>query len=260
MSDNSFQGAPSGASEAAPTAPELEATAASGSAEPTTPAGAEQPEPRTFTQDELNAIVAKEKAKVERQLKRDMEAARQSQPVTVGEPPNPNDFETALEYAEALADHKAAIKLAERDQQQRQQRTNATYAEREEAARDRYEDYETVVYMDDLTITPAMAQVIKASEVGPDVAYYLGKNPKEAERIAGLDPLAQAKELGKIEVKVAGSPPPAKKPSSAPSPINPVGSRTTPTPALDPKDPRSTKSMTTAQWIEARNKQVAERS
>ena len=41
-----------------------------------------------------------------------------------------------------------------------------------------------------------MAQTIQASDVGPDVAYYLGSNPREAERISRLSPYLQAKEIG----------------------------------------------------------------
>jgi hypothetical protein len=60
----------------------------------------------------------------------------------------------------------------------------------------------------------------------------------------------QAKEIGKIEAKLADNPP-VKKTTSAPAPISPVTARTTGSPALDTTDPRSIKSMSTSQWIEA---------
>jgi len=47
-------------------------------------------------------------------------------------------------------------------------------------------------------ITNVMAESIQNSEIGPDVAYYLGTNIKEAERIARLSPILQAKEIGKM--------------------------------------------------------------
>ncbi len=93
-------------------------------------------------------------------------------------------------------------------------------------------------------------------EIGPDIAYFLGSNPKEADRISRLSPFLQAKEIGKIEAKVAASPP-TKKPSSAPAPIQPVAARASGAPAYDTTDPRSIKAMSTSDWIAAeRQRQV----
>jgi hypothetical protein len=60
----------------------------------------------------------------------------------------------------------------------------------------------------------------------------------------------QAKEIGKIEARLA-SDPPVKKTSNAPAPISPVTARSNGSPSHDTTDPRSIKSMTTSQWIEA---------
>ena len=95
-----------------------------------------------------------------------------------------------------------------------------------------------------------MAETIQSSDIGPELAYYLGSNPKDAERISRMTPLGQAKEIGKIEAKLAAEPP-VKRTTSAPAPISPVSARSTGAPALDTTDPRSIKSMTTSQWIEA---------
>jgi len=66
----------------------------------------------------------------------------------------------------------------------------------------------------------------------------------------------QAKEIGKIEAKVASSPP-VKKPSNAPAPIQPVAAGSSRGPAYDTTDPRSLKSMSTSEWIEAeRQRQI----
>jgi len=95
-----------------------------------------------------------------------------------------------------------------------------------------------------------MAETIQSSDIGPELAYYLGSNPKDAERIARMTPLGQAKEIGKIEAKLAAEPP-VKRTTSAPTPISPVTARASGSPALDTTDPRSIKSMTASQWIEA---------
>ena len=94
-----------------------------------------------------------------------------------------------------------------------------------------------------------MDETIQASEVGPDVAYYLGSNPKEADRISKLSPFLQAKEIGRIEAKLAAEPV-TKKTSSAPAPIAPVTARTSGTPSYDTTDPRSVKTLSTSEWIE----------
>jgi hypothetical protein len=60
----------------------------------------------------------------------------------------------------------------------------------------------------------------------------------------------QAKEIGKIEAKLAADPP-VKKTSTAPAPIAPVTARSTSSPAYDTTDPRSVKAMSTSEWIEA---------
>jgi hypothetical protein len=101
-----------------------------------------------------------------------------------------------------------------------------------------------------------MAQAIQASDAGPDVAYYLGSNPKETDRISRLSPILQAKEIGRIEAKIANDVP-VKRTTSAPAPISPVTARTSGNPSYDTTDPRSTKTMSTSEWIEAeRQRQI----
>ena len=260
MSDNSNLGSAAGAADAAgATAPESGATATPETVDQS-PGDAETPEPKTFTQEELDKIIAKEKAKVERAIRREMSQAAKEPPVTsTSEPPDPKNFTSYLDYADALAEHKVAVKLAEREAHQRQKTVVDAHAEREEAAREKYSDYQDVVHRDDLLISDYMADVIMSSDVGPEVAYHLGKHPEEAARIHGLPPLQQAKEIGRLEASFSNNPAPVKKVSSAPEPIKPLNSRST-TPTYDPADPRSVKSMDTRAWIKARNEQEAKRA
>ena len=113
-----------------------------------------------------------------------------------------------------------------------------------------YDDFEMVAYNPNLPVTEAMAQSIQASDIGPDVLYFLGSNPNEAARISRLNPILQAKEIGKIEATMASNPP-VRKTSTDPAPIAPVTARSNGTPRYDTTDPRSTKSMSTSEWIEA---------
>jgi len=238
-------------------APEQVATAAPES-EVTAPEAVESTvESKTFTQEELDAAIGKRLAREQRKWEREQAArAAEKQLKAPVEIPPIEQFNSPDEYAEVLAERKAEELLARREQARAQSEIIESYHEREEEARNKYDDFEQVAYNSKLPITEAMAQTIQASEVGPDMAYYLGSNPKEAERISRLSPLSQAKELGKIEAKLADNPV-VKKTSSAPAPIAPVTARSTGSPATDTTDPRSIKSMSTSEWIEAeRQRQI----
>jgi hypothetical protein len=243
MSDNELAGAP--APEQAPTATPAAATENS-SPEPT-PAEA----PKTFTQEELDAIVGKRLAREQRKWEREQAQKYKAPPsAPPPEPLKPDNFADAQAYADAMAERKAQELLAKREAEAEQAAMLEAYQDREEEARNKYDDFEQVAYNPKLPVTETMAQTIQASDNGPDVIYYLGSNPKEAERIARLSPLLQAREIGKIEAKL-GDNPPAKKTSTAPAPIAPVTARTSGAPAYDTTDPRSIKSMGTSDWIEA---------
>jgi hypothetical protein len=240
MTENELAGAP--APEQAPTA---EPVAVTDTPPEPTPTEAS----KTFTQEELDAIVGKRLAREQRKWEREQAQKAKSQPVPT-EPLKADDFADAPSYADALAERKAQELLAKRDAEAERQATLDAYHDREEEARNKYDDFEQVAYNPKLPVTETMAQTIQASDNGPDVIYYLGSNPKEAERIARLSPLLQAREIGKIEAKL-GSNPPAKKTSTAPAPIAPVTARTSGAPAYDTTDPRSVKAMSTSDWIEA---------
>ena len=237
-------------------APEPEATAAPESVD-TTPE--EQQQTKSFSQEELDAIVSKRLAKEQRKWEREQaqRLAEQQARQPAAPPPAPDDFENAQVYAEALANQRAQELLAQREAAQQQAAILESYRDREEEARDRYEDFEQVAYNPSLPVTDVMAQAIQASDIGPEVIYYLGSNPKEAGRIARLPPVLQAKEIGKIEVNLTSNPP-TKRTSSAPAPLAPVtATRSNSGPRYDTTDPRSLKSMSTSDWIEAeRQRQI----
>ena len=210
---------------------------------------------KTFSQEELDAAIGKRLAREQRKWERE-QAARQTVPVAPKEMPSIDNFESTDAYAEALALRKAEELVAQRDRQKEQAEVVEAYSEREEKARDKYDDFEDVVYNPKLRITDVMAETIQYSDLGPDLAYWLGSNPKEAERIARLSPIMQAREIGKIEVRLSDNPP-VKKTTSAPTPISPVTARSSGSPSHDTTDPRSIKTMTTSEWIEAeRNRQI----
>jgi len=224
--------------------PEPEVTAAP-VADDTRPEDQTTDAPKSFTQEELDAIVGKRLAREQRKWERE-QAQRASTPAVPSELPPPDQFDSVETYAKAYAEQM----LREREVQKQRSEYVEAYHDREEDARGKYDDFEQVAYNPNLRITTVMAETIQTSDVGPDVAYYLGSNPKEADRISRLSPILQAKEIGRIEATLVSNPP-VKKSSSAPTPISPVTARSSGAPAFDTTDPRSIKTMTTSEWIAA---------
>lgn len=235
-------------------APELETTAAPEPVVTETPEEqpVDQEASKTFTQEELDAIVGKRLAREQRKWEREQQQrlAEQQAKRTPSVDLTPQDFASYDQYAEALAERKAEELLVQREAAKQYAEILEAYHDREEEARDKYDDFEQVAYNESLPVTDVMAQSIQASEVGPDILYWLGSNPKESARIARLSPILQAKEIGKIEASLSSNPP-VRKTSTAPAPIDPVTARSKGAPRYDTTDPRSTKTMSTSEWIEA---------
>lgn len=225
---------------------------------------------KTFTQKELDEIIAKRVAKEQRKAQREADrriaAALQEQPkqpqVQAEGRPKPENFTSTEDYVEAVADWKASERIrtelearekASNEARQREEvsKVHSEFLSREDEVREKYDDYDKVAYQTPYECTPAMAQVIQWSEMGPELAYYLGKHPDEASRIAQIrNPLVAAKELGKLEDKISASPS-VQKTSSAPTPIKPVTSKSS-IPVRDTTDPRSD-SLSTKEWIRLEN-------
>ena len=238
-------------------APAPEVTATSESAESTpevVESQTETPDEKKYSQGEIDAMISKRLAREQRKWEREQQQrAAETQVVKAPSTASVDQFESPEAYAEALAYQRAEELIAKREAAKQQSQILESYQEREDAIRDKYDDFEQVAYNPKLPITNVMAETIQSSEIGPELAYYLGTNPKDAERISRMTPFAQAKEIGKIEAKLSDNPP-VKKTTSAPAPISPVTARSSGSPAFDTTDPRSTKTMTDSQWIEAERK------
>jgi hypothetical protein len=235
-------------------APAPEVTATSEAIENAPEVAENQPESteeKKYSQAEIDAMIGKRLAREQRKWEREQQQRNaEAQIVKAAPAASADQFESPEAYAEALAYQKAEELIAKREAAKQQSQVLESYQEREEAARDKYDDFDQVAYNPKLPITNVMAETIQSSDIGPDLAYYLGSNPKDAERISRMTPLAQAKEIGKIEAKLA-SDPPVKRTTSAPAPISPVTARSSGAPAYDTTDPRSIKTMSDSQWIEA---------
>lgn len=154
--------------------------------------------------------------------------------------PKREQYEDYEAYLRAVARYDAAQEAekrlkADREERQRSERSQQDRAgyekvakswnEREQKFQAEAKDYEDVVMPfveEDLGHFSEQARLaIVESDKGPQLLYHLAQHPDVAESIATLSPLRQIAELGKLELKLAA---PAKKQSSAPDPIKPIGS------------------------------------
>ena len=239
MSDET-QGAPEGVTETAAdqVADQTDAQVQEGEAGDDAAAeageGEAQAKPKKTAQERIDELTrARREAEREAEHWRTL-AMQTRQPEARPEPPkgdtepDPSQYEygeSDLRYVKDLARYEARQEFrrqAEEEAAARQAREiEQGFAQRQEAAAAKYEDYHRVVIdganRGTWACTPVMADAIKTSEAGPDVAYHLAKNPTEARRIAALSPIAQVRELTRLEVKLTAAPQP-RTATSAPEP------------------------------------------
>jgi hypothetical protein len=209
-------------------------------------------EQKLFTQEELDAALGKrlaiERRKIEREIRN-----KPVPPVAPAAPVTPDQFSSDEAYVDALAEQKAARLFEQRDQQKKEFEVNESFHEKVESVRVKYDDFDVVAFNPDIPVSNAMAEIIRSSDVGPDLAYYLGKNREEAVRISEMTVAQQGAALARLEVKISNAPP-VKKTSSAPAPISPVNPRGSASVEYDTTDPRSVGKMSASEWIERENK------
>lgn len=214
---------------------------------------------KTFTQAEVDAAIQKRLAKKEREVTRRLEQqlreALQSAPK---EEPKRESFRDDDEFIRAQIEHRAEQRatqlLEEQRRRQEHERQQSTYSEKAEKAAEKYEDFDIV--MERLGRMPipdqtaeAMAEFIADSEIGPDVAYFLGKNPAKAREFASMSPVKAAKELIRIEKELSDSSKPHQ--SSAPKPLTPSKGAASPD-GLHP-------GLSDEEWIRRREKELRDR-
>lgn len=163
--------------------------------------------------------------------------------------PKPGDFKTVGEYTRALVRYEAkkagetgAAKAEQSKQQERATELVSAFVKRQDDFMVATPDYEDVVGNTDLIIPNIATQYLVESDVGPQLAYHLAKNPDEVTRLQKLSPSRVLAELGKLEMKLEKPAAPAKadagKPtevSKAPAPITPLAGKEASV-TKDPKD------------------------
>lgn len=239
---------------------------ASQGVEVATPESTPEPQPDTAEKQDGNASrnvqrridrLTREKYELRAELNQLRKQFEASQPKP--EPPQApklENFQNIEEYITAQTrfntEHAAGRIRDEFAQQQRamaaqqdEMRVRDSWGKALEHAREAYPDFDEVVDSP-VEVSKAMQDAILRAPNGADIAYYLGKHPQEAERIAALDPFSALVEMGRLSATVTRPKPKAA--TTAPAPISPVG-----TAAKAESDPDK---MSTQEWLRWRNAQL----
>lgn len=146
-------------------------------------------------------------------------------------PPNVDDFEDFESYSNAekkyydeLIDWKVSQKVAADKEQERRETANQEWTRKTKEAREKYDDFDLVIRNPAFGQSPAVVELIRGSDIGAEMAYFLGKNLDIANKLNGMNPFQAAKEFGKLEDKLMNppAPEPRKLISQAPEPVKTV--------------------------------------
>lgn len=189
----------------------------------------------------------------------ELERLKTTKPAEPKGKPNYADYEKAgktnEEYFEDLADWKAEQKITQtltEQEKKAQEKALKTEAEKRQQS---YQtkaaefaktapDFTEVTEAYDGPFNQTIAQALLDSDMGPEVAYYLAKNPDEAEKLEGMNYGQVSRFFGKIEAKLESQKTPEVKVTKAPPPI-PAQRGTANTSSLDPYN---NPDMTAEQW------------
>lgn len=214
----------------------------------------EKPEPRTYTQEDLDRITAKVKKNERYRTRKEVEAFYQGRESaapkpepqkTNGEAKAPtrdqyDSYEAFLEAkAEFVAEHAAEKRLAKMDTETTERKAKEDRAkvtsEFQERARAKFPDMdERIAEIGEMPMYEGVQTAIAESQFGPEILNELVSKPTELERLSKMTQTAAIREIGKLEARFeAAAPkkpdptaaPAAEKPSQAPEPIKPVGAK-----------------------------------
>lgn len=210
-----------------------QATAAEGEGDQTQEQ-VEQPK-KTFSQEEVDALIQKRLTKEARRSERLMAQKLAEMEAKLKQPEKPEpkreDFADDEAHQRAKLQHLiqteaeklAAQRVQETLTKQQQQSAVQKFWERADEVADRFPDFQAAVTDPALPLSPAMADFAFESEVGPELVYHLSKNRGKATAIAQMGPIQAARALMTLESELKAKP--KAQPSRAPDPINPVGNR-----------------------------------
>lgn len=158
-----------------------------------------------------------------------------------------------FEQAESRAVKAAEAVLSKKQTETARFQTVTAHKEREAEFAKKVPDYFEIAHY--APITDSMAEIIMDSENSAELAYHLGKNRQVALNLSRLSPLQQARELGRLEAKLAAKPTPAAI-SGAPPPAPRLEGASSHG-GLPKADAPESDKLSDVEWTRLRNKQIA---
>lgn len=168
-----------------------------------------------------------------------------------------------IEYAAKMSTAAVRRQLAaEREAEARRSREETFIARlRDFAKRQPDLDLNNITRADLYPVSDAMADVLKDSDSGPELLYWIGQNREDAARIARLPPHLAALELGRIlrdlqatqEAKAAAAKAPVVTKAPPPPPVVEETDTTVPTARASSPD---SDSLSDAEWMRQREKEL----
>ena len=157
--------------------------------------------------------------------------------------------------AESRAE-KAAERIARTYQDKtRDEVVDEKYASKEKTFAATVDDFHDSVYAETLKISAAMADEIRLSEIGPEMAYHLAKNPEVSSEINALSPRETVRRMTLLEADLKAEKAKAEKKEVSKAPP--------PTPGIKAGDAGIEKGfregMSDAEFAKLRRKQIANR-
>ena len=167
------------------------------------------------------------------------------------------------QFAKHIAERVSEEASAKAVEQFRQEQEAQLAAERRMDFQERAEEYAKKAEIEDVermfahpneggpVVTEAMGEAIMDCENGPEILWHLANNPVLARKISSLPPYQQAREIGRLEARLADKPT-APQVSKAPAPAPKIA-------ATEPAVEKDVKDMSDSEYRKMRERQIARR-
>lgn len=153
--------------------------------------------------------------------------------------------------AQKDAETAAEKRLAKAEEERRLRALNDGFGLRQQEFAGKTADYFETIRNPALTFfNGEVLEVIKSSELGPQIAYHIAKSPQLVAKLAGKSVPQRLAELGRIEAELSRPAPPPKV-TAAPAPPTPIGGG-----AGGEVDPSK---LSISDWMSHRTKQILAR-
>jgi hypothetical protein len=168
-------------------------------------------------------------------------------------------YAAVTEQSKAIARQEALAALKEEREAEQAKAKAATFQTRAQEFAKSRPDFTEHATDPTLPVNPTMAEVIRDSEIGPELLYWIGQNREQAASIYDLPPHLAARELGRIEARLEAQKEAAKRP-----PVNQVSKAPPPPPTVEATDSAGVVRTTDAtgdklsddEWVRAERKRL----